>query len=110
MDEAAFLRMVRKDVTVDQMSARKLKAVEEPDESEIKRFFADHPEKLREQERVEASHILIPIDPDDPEKALAHARALKTKAEQEGFAEVARLHSVCGGNPFRLSPDQGHGT
>jgi peptidyl-prolyl cis-trans isomerase C len=99
LDEAAFLRMVRKDVTVDQMSARKLKAVEEPNESEIRRFFADHPEKLREQERVEASHILIPVDPDDPGKALAHAQVLKAKAEQEGFAEIARRHSVCASAP-----------
>ena len=99
LDEAAFLRMVRKDVTVDQMSARKLEMVAEPDESEIRRFFADHPEKLRDQERVQASHILIPVDPDDPEKALAHARALKTRAEQEDFAEIAKRHSACASAP-----------
>lgn len=95
LDEAAFLRMVRKDVTVDQMSAQKLKAVEEPDEAEIRRFFADHPEKLRDHERVQASHILIPVDPENPGQALAHAHALKARAEQEDFAELARRHSAC---------------
>jgi len=99
MDEVSFLRMVRKDVTVDQMSARKLEAVSEPGEAEIKQFFSAYPNKLRDHERVRASHILLPIDPDDPDPALEHAKALKTRAEQEGFAEIARLHSVCASAP-----------
>lgn len=99
MDEASFLRMVRKDVTVDQMSARKLEAVTEPSEAEIKQFFCAHPEKLRDHERVRASHILLPIDPDDPDAALERAKTLKARAEQEGFAEIAKLHSVCASAP-----------
>ena len=77
MDEAAFLRMVRKDVTVDQMSALKLAELPEPSEAEIRRFFAAHPEKLREQARVRASHILLPVDPDDPETSKRQAEALE---------------------------------
>jgi len=99
MDETSFLRMVRKDVTVDQMSARKLEAVTEPDEAEIKQFFSAHPDKLRDHERVRASHILLPVDPDDPDPALEHAKALKARAEQEGFAEIAKRHSVCASAP-----------
>ncbi len=99
MDEAAFLRMVRKDVTVDQMSARKLENIEEPGEDEIRAFFSSYPDKLREHERVRVSHILLPLDPDDPEKSLLHARSLKAKAEAEDFAEVARLHSICASAP-----------
>lgn len=99
MDEAAFLRMVRKDVTVDQMSARKLENIEEPGEDEIRAFFSSFPDKLREHERVRVSHILLPLDPDDPEKSLLHARSLKAKAEAEDFAEVARLHSICASAP-----------
>jgi len=95
LDKASFLRMVRKDVTVDQMSARKLETVEEPGEDEVRRFFADYPDQLRDHERVQASHILIPVDPDDPDKALERAMALKTRAEQEDFAEIARQHSAC---------------
>jgi peptidyl-prolyl cis-trans isomerase C len=95
MDEASFLRMVRKDVTVDQMSARKLEAVEEPGEDEIRRFFVEHQDQLSDQERVQASHILIQVDPDDPEKALEHAKTIKDLAQQEDFAEIARLHSTC---------------
>ena len=99
LDQAAFLRMVRKDVTVDQMSARKLEAVAEPDENEIRRFFADHPEQLRAPERVRVSHILVPVDADDPGPALDRAWALKVRAEQEDFAELARQHSVCASAP-----------
>jgi len=99
MDEASFLRMVRKDVTVELMSSRKLEVVEEPSEEEVRQFFAAHPDKLRNQERVRASHILLPVDPDDPETALEHAKSIKLRAEQEGFAEIARSHSVCASAP-----------
>jgi len=99
MDEASFLRMVRKDVTVDQMTSRKLEGLKEPTEEDIRRFFADHPEKLKEHERVRASHILVPVDPDDPEKAFEHASALREKAISGDFAELARLHSICASAP-----------
>ena len=99
MDEGAFLRMVRKDVTVDQMSARKLENIEEPTEKEIRRFYSDYPDKLREPERVKASHILLPLDPDDPDKSLEHALLIKEKAEQGDFAEVAKRHSICASAP-----------
>lgn len=99
MDEASFLRMVRKDVTVDQMSARRLEDIAEPADNEIRKFFSDYPEKLKKHERVKASHILLPIDPDDPEKSREHALAIKIKAEEGDFAEVAKLHSICASAP-----------
>ena len=99
MDQASFLRMVRKDVTVDRMSACKLAEVGEPSEEEIKQFFSAYPDKLRVHERVRASHILIPLNPDEPGKALEHAKALKIRAEQEDFAEIARSESVCSSAP-----------
>lgn len=99
MDEVAFLRMVRKDVTVDLMSARKLAEVSEPDEAEVCSFFTAHPEQLRERERVRVSHILLPVDPDNPGRALEQATALKRSAGQGDFAELARQHSVCASAP-----------
>jgi peptidyl-prolyl cis-trans isomerase C len=99
MDEVSFLRMVRKDVTVERMSARKQEEVAEPGETEIRQFFAAHPEKLRNHERVWVSHILLPLDPDDPGQSLEHARTLKARAGQGDFAEVARRHSVCASAP-----------
>lgn len=98
MDEAAFLRMVRKDVTVDQMSALKLAELSEPTEAQIRQFFAAYPEKLRDHARVRASHILLPVDADDPDKARALAETLKERAEAD-FASVARQHSICASAP-----------
>lgn len=99
MDEATFLRMVRKDVTVDQMSVKKCSEVEDPTEAEIKAFFFAHPEQIRGHERVRASHILLPVDPEDPEKSLEHAKAVKQKATQGDFAEIAKAHSICASAP-----------
>ena len=94
-DEASFLRMVRKDVTVDQMSARKLEAVVEPGEDELRKFFADHPDKLRNQERVHVNHILIEVDEKQPQQAYEQALRLKTEAEQGDFAGIAKTYSAC---------------
>jgi len=99
MDEATFLRMVRKDVTVDQMSAHKCREVEAPGEDEIKDFFFAHPDQLRGHARVRASHILLPVDPEDPEKSLEHAKTVKHKATQGDFAETAKAHSICASAP-----------
>ncbi len=99
MDESTFLRMVRKDVTVDQMSVRKCGEIEAPTEAEIKAFFAAHPEQLRDHERVRASHILLPLDPDDLDTSLQHAKSIKERAEQGDFAELAKAHSVCASAP-----------
>jgi peptidyl-prolyl cis-trans isomerase C len=99
MDQTSFVRMVRKDVTVDLISARKLKEVAEPNDEDIRQFYFAYPEKLSDKERVRASHILIPFDPNAPEAALELAKTLKTNAEKDGFAEIARLHSVCASAP-----------
>jgi peptidyl-prolyl cis-trans isomerase C len=99
MDEATFLRMVRKDVTVDQMSVHKCSDIEEPDEEEIRNFFSSHPDVLRGHERVRASHILLPLDPDDPEKSLEHAKTIRARTEHEDFAEIAKAHSICASAP-----------
>jgi peptidyl-prolyl cis-trans isomerase C len=95
MDEVSFHRMVRKDVTVDHMTARKLEEVAEPGEEDIRQFYAAYPDQLRNPERVRVSHILVTVDPTAPDKALQLALDLKQKAESEGFAEIARQHSVC---------------
>jgi peptidyl-prolyl cis-trans isomerase C len=99
MDQASFIRMVRKDVTVDQMTARYLEKLPEPEEEEIVRFFKENPDKIREPERVSVNHILVSIEEEGAEKALASALALKEEAELKGFSETARLHSVCASAP-----------
>lgn len=99
MDQASFIRMVRKDVTVDQMTARHLEDLPEPAEEEIIRFFKDNPDKIREPERVSVRHILIPLEPAGAEQALETALALKEEAELKGFSETAKKHSACASAP-----------
>lgn len=99
MDPVAFERMVRKDVTADLMTARRLEEVPEPEEAEILAFFRDHPEQLRRPERVRVSHLLLAVDPDAPDQAMQQAEALKQQAQQEDFKALAKQHSVCPSAP-----------
>lgn len=94
MDQAAFQRMVRKDVTVECMTAVRLETLPQPEEAEIRRFYNEHPDRLRLPERVRVSHILLPVDPEDPDQARAHAESLRELAGHD-FAGVARRHSIC---------------
>lgn len=95
MNEASFLRMLRKDVTVDRATARILEEVPDPDETEIKRFFHEHADKLKSPVQVRVRHILLPADPREPAAAEAFARDLLARATPENFAELARQHSLC---------------
>ncbi len=95
MDEISFLRMLRKDVTVDQVTADKLAEIPDPDEETIRRFFSQHAEKLRSPVQVRVRHILLPIDPDQPAAAEAAAGELLAIANCANFAELARQHSIC---------------
>lgn len=96
MNETEFRRMVRKDVTVERFSARRLENVAEPLDDEIAVFFRRHPEKLRSPERVRVSHILF--DADDDETA-ALARQVRERAGEGDFAALARQYSACPSAP-----------
>ncbi len=95
IDEDLFARMVRKDVTVEQMTARIIEQIPEPTEIEIKQFFNDHTDKLKSPPKVRVRHILLPGDPNLQEASEKIIAELRTVATQENFAELARQHSVC---------------
>jgi peptidyl-prolyl cis-trans isomerase C len=95
MDEASFVRMLRKDVTVDQVLARKLDEIPDPDEQKIRTFFSKHPEKLKSPVQVRVRHILLPDDPQRLEASETMARELLSMAKPENFEDLARKHSVC---------------
>lgn len=99
MDELTFRRLVRKDVTVDRHTQRKLEEVTEPLETEITAFFRRHPERLRNPDRVRVSHILF--DQGDGESAAVLSLALKVRAlaSDGDFAALARKHSACQSAP-----------
>ena len=95
MDEAAFVRMVRKDVTTDLMSARRLEELPEPEQDEIESFFRRHSDQLRRPERVRVRHILFLIDPQDPERASRLAAEVRDLAKEEDFGALAQKYSSC---------------
>jgi len=99
MDELTFQRMVRKDVTVDQYTQRKLEEVAEPSDEEISVFFRRYPEKLRSPDRVRVSHILF--EQSDGESAAVLNLALKVRALaiDGDFAALARQYSACQSAP-----------
>lgn len=95
MDEASFLRMVRKDVTVDRMNAHLLEALAEPDEAQIKDFFSRHADKIKSPVTVRVRHLLLPCEAGREGEAEAAARELLASARPDNFAELAKQHSVC---------------
>ena len=95
MDEASFLRMVRKDVTVDKMNARLLDEIPEPAERDIEDFFRNHADKVKSPPTVRVRHLLLPCEAGREEEVAAAARELLATARADNFAEVARRHSAC---------------
>jgi len=95
IDPAQYHRMIRQDLTVNQLTARKLAALEEPPAEEIEAFFRSYPEKMVRPARVRASHILFKIPEGQRAQTLDRLQVLKERAEQEDFAHLARDHSQC---------------
>ena len=95
MDEASFLRMVRKDVTVDKMNARLLEQIPEPAERDIEEFFRNHADKVKSPPTVRVRHLLLPCGAGREEEVAAAARELLATARADNFAELARQHSAC---------------
>lgn len=67
---------------------------------EVETFYTSNPNNFREPERVQTSHILISIGPEDTDEQKEQKRQrlaeIKTKIEEGAdFAEMAREHSAC---------------
>lgn len=99
MDEASFLRMLRKDVTVERKTSRRLDEIPDPDEQTIRDFFHEHADKLKSPVQVRVRHILLPDNPPQSDAVEASARKLLATATPENFADLARQHSICPSAP-----------
>lgn len=72
--------------------------VPDPDEAACRRFFAAHPARYAQGERVQARHILFAVTPGVDVQALrqrAEQVLVAVRAAPETFAEVARTTSNC---------------
>ncbi len=76
--------------------------VAKPDEAELKKYYDEHPDEFKQDESVQASHILVSTQGITDEAELAKkksdAEALRAQAVEkkgENFAELATAHSDC---------------
>jgi peptidyl-prolyl cis-trans isomerase C len=72
-------------------------------EKEIKDYYDNHPHMFKQPEQVQASHILIKVNPDAKESEQAEAlKKIKDIQEKlkngEDFAELAKANSQCPSN------------
>lgn len=80
------------------VETNKLRRLLEVDDAEIEAYYDEHKDDFREGEQVQASHVLIRMDPGASSEAAATA---KLKADQVAelarggadFAELAKIHS-----------------
>lgn len=96
------------EAVIDALLAQAI-TVPEADEATLRRWYEANRSRFRTKELWEASHILIPADPEDTEaRAVAEARAkdllAQVLADRDSFEALARAHSACpsGKNGGRL--------
>ena len=67
-----------------------------PDEAELRRVYAAHPDRFRAPSLYEAAHILFPRQV-DMAALRAHAESVlaELRAQPQRFADLARSHSAC---------------
>ena len=96
VDKESYYRMIRQDLSVNMLTDKKLEAAEEASEEEIKAFYDEHPDKMVKPSMVQASHILVKADLENPEKPQAEIAKIKEKVDNgEDFAALAQEHSAC---------------
>ena len=96
VDKESYYRMIRQDLSVNLLTDQKLEAAEEASEEEIKAFYDEHPDKMVKPSMVQASHILVKADLENPEKPQAEIAKIKEKVDNgEDFAALAQEHSAC---------------
>ena len=93
-DEAGFTEYTRRELAAQQMFAE-LTKVPEPDEQQVRAFFAEHRAEMGRPEEVQARHILLKVAPgaDSATVEAVRLRLLESRAQiAQGadFAAVAR--------------------
>ncbi|SDM66417.1 peptidyl-prolyl cis-trans isomerase C [Geoalkalibacter ferrihydriticus] len=95
MSPEFYHRMVREDLTVNLMTAEKMKELPEPQATEIEEIYKRYPQKMVDPEKVHARHILVAAQSDERETALERIGRIKQEATAAEFERLAREHSDC---------------
>lgn len=95
IDVAYYRRMIRKDLTVNLMSEKKLAEVPEPDSEAIEGVYNSYPDKMCELPSVRANHILVMISEGDVEAAEREINRIHAMVDEKPFEELAQQFSQC---------------
>lgn len=90
------------DVKIRQLLDQVTEGIKKPESAEVKKYYDEHLDEFKQQESVEASHILVSTkDITDEAELAAKKKSVedikKQLAEKKGenFAELAAAHSDC---------------
>jgi len=95
-----FREELARNLKIEVLLNQALGSPERVSEDDVEAFYRDHPETFSLQEKVRASHILIPAEAKDPEPVRVGKRLeisrLRRELEQGGdFAGLASRYSGC---------------
>ena len=95
IDSTYFRRMIRKDLSVNLMTDKKLAEVPDPTDADIENVYTTYPEKMRELPTVRASHILAKISESNVDAAEKEINEVLQLTETKPFEELAQQFSHC---------------
>ncbi len=98
--EKDLVDITKKDIVISNYIEKKIAPTITVSDDEVKTFYNDNKEQLKEEPQVKASHILIGVDssasPEEKKKAREKAEALlKEIRGGKDFAEAAKASSTC---------------
>ncbi|MDA3896447.1 MAG: peptidylprolyl isomerase [Desulfobacteraceae bacterium] len=98
--EKAILSQIKQSKTIEKFIEEKVMPTVTVSDEEVKTYFDSHPDEFDMPERVQASHILIKVDPKASEASKAESlkkiEAIKSKLDNgEDFAKLASENSDC---------------
>ncbi len=95
MDPAFYHRMIRQDLTVNLMTAEKLKQIPEAPDEKVEQIYRDYPGKMKLPAKARASHILVTPEEGEAERARERIEQIRERATVENFAQLAAENSDC---------------
>ncbi|MGA1841771.1 MAG: peptidylprolyl isomerase [bacterium] len=100
ISEEKFRDEIGASIRIEKLLETTSEKKEEVSEDDIKEFYQDHPENFQTPERIQASHILLKIDPEDTPEVKEQKRQKLTEIRKQiengaDFAELAGEYSDC---------------
>lgn len=100
MSEAALKSRLKREMAIQQFVEKEVAQKVTVSEEEVKAYYDGHPDSFKQPEQVQASHILIKVDPQMDKSQKAEARkkleGVKQRLQKgEDFAALAKEFSQC---------------